>query len=78
MICKIQHSSVSCKYIIPSRNFILTFYYKRLHYLQCKLIPLDQDIENIEEDQITDTEIIHENNVILIMSIRESCTLNQV
>ena len=40
--------------------------------------PLDQDIENIEEDQIIDIEIIHTNNVILNMSIRESCTLNQV
>ena len=78
MICKIQHSSVSCKYIIPSQNFILTFYYKRLHNLHDRLIPLEQGIENKEEDQIIDIEITHENNVILIMSMRESCSLNQV
>ena len=73
VIWKIKHSSVSCKYIIPSKNFILTFYYKRLHNLHA-----DWGIENIEEDQIINIEITHENNVILIMSMRESCSLNQV
>ena len=78
VMCKIQHPSICCKYMIPSQNFIFTFYYKRWHYLQGRLIPLKQDIETIEEDQIIDIEILYNNNVLFNMNIRENCTLDQV
>ena len=78
VICKVQLSSISCKYIIPSQNFILTFYYKRWHHLQGRLVPLEQDIEQMEEDQITEIEIIYINDIIFNMSIRQNCTLDQV
>lgn len=78
VVCKIQHPSVCTKYIIPSQNFILTFYYKRWHYLQGRLIPLEQDTDNPEQDQIIELEIFYMDNIILSVKIRESCTLDQV
>lgn len=78
VVCKVQLSSISCKYMIPNQNFIFTFFYKRWHYLQGRLIPLEQDEENTQEGQIIDIEILHTNNAIINMSIRENCTLDQV
>ena len=77
VICMVQHSSISIKYMIPNQNFIITFYYSRWHYLQGRLVPLEQDVED-PDDQLIDVDIFYTNILITCMSIREKCTLDQV
>lgn len=76
--CKILEASICCKYMISTQNFIVTFFYRRWHCLEGRLVPLEQDLESFGEDPLVELDILYDNRPVYYMSIREECTLRQV
>ena len=78
VICRIDIPTMSCKFMIPSQNFILTFYYRRWHTVGGRLVPLEQDMESFKDDPIIEIDIFFDNSLVFTLKIRGLCTLKQV
>ena len=78
VICKVQIPSICCKYMIANQNFIMTFFYRRWHYIRNRLVPLEQDMEHSESDRTFDLDIWYDNSLIFNIKMRGHCTLGQV
>ena len=78
VVCRVQVPSIYCKYMIGSQNFILTFYYRRWHLTSGRMVPLEQDMDNIGEDPVIDIDIFYNNSLIFNISMRARCTLRQI
>lgn len=76
--CSVQENSIACKYMIHSQNFIMTFYYRRWHYVSGQLTPLDQDMEDFILNPIQDIDVWYNNDHLSIVKIRGMCTLQQL
>ena len=78
VLCKLEISTVCCKYMIANQNFILTFYYRRWQQIGATLVPLEQDMEDLNEDSICEFDLSYNNCVIFNIAIRKCCTLRQL
>ena len=67
--CKVKHSSVSIKYMIKSQNFILSFYYQRAHTINGKLVPLDQNENDMLNNSLIDVDVWMNNELQTTISI---------
>ena len=76
--CNVQAGSVACKYMIGTQNFIMSFYYRRWHYVGGQLTPLDQDMEDFIDSPIEDIDIWVNNEHLSIVKIRGLCSLQQL
>lgn len=76
--CRVHMDSIACKYMVASQNFILTFYYSRWHILDCKKVPLDQNLDDFGDNPIVDIDVWMGNDILCIVKLREQCTLKQL
>jgi len=70
--CMVHQDSITCKYMVGTQKFIITFYNSRWHHAGRILIPLDQDMEDFGENLIMDLDLWINNEVITILKIRSS------
>ena len=76
--CNVVEGSVTCKFMLSTQNFIMTFFYARWHTVGGNLVPLDQDMENFSADPILDVDVWLNNELLTIVKIRSMCTLHQL
>lgn len=77
VVCKVQAPSVCCKYMIANQNFILTFYYRRWHYICNRLVPLEQDMETFASKHF-EIDIWYGTLLIFSINMSGNSTLAQV
>lgn len=76
--CNVTANSIACKYMISTQNFIMTFYYRRWHYLGGQLTPLDQDLEDFTLNPVQDIDVWFNNEHLSIVNMRGMCSLQQL
>ena len=76
--CRVHIDSISCKYMVATQNFILTFYYSRWHTMNGKRVPIDQNMEDFGDNKIMEIDVWMDNTLICIVKLREQCTLKQL
>ncbi len=77
ILCEVDPGSVSAKYMIKSQNFIVSFFYRRFHFVQGAQISLDIG-EQEQEGEIVDIEIFINDEIQTIISLGKNCTLSQL
>lgn len=55
--CRVDPSSINIKYMIKSQNFIMSFYYQRSHRVNGTMVPLDQDLPNMQDNPLIQIDI---------------------
>ena len=73
--CKVDPTTLIVKYMIKSQNFIMAFYYQRLHFVNGVLVPLDQDLLNMQDNPLIYIDIWMLNEIQTIISIGQMCSL---
>ena len=76
ILCEIDLGSVSAKYMIKSQNFIVSFFYRRFHFVHG--IKVSLDIGEEQDGKIVDIEIFLNNAIQTIISLGKYCTLSQL
>ncbi len=76
--CNVVEGSVTCKYMLSTQNFIMTFFYSRWHNVGGNVVPLDQNLDNFSDDPILDIDVWLNNELLTIVKIRSMCTLHQL
>lgn len=76
ILCEIDLGSVSAKYMIKSQNFIVSFFYRRFHFVHGTKVSLD--IGEEQDGKIVDIEIFLNNAIQTIISLGKYCTLSQL
>lgn len=56
----------------------MVFYYTRWHNVARRLVPLEQDMDNLGQDTLVSIDIWYCNNLIFNKAIRGNCNLVQV
>ena len=77
IFCEVVPGSVSAKYMIKRQNFIVSFFYRRFHFVHGIKVSLDIQ-EQGQEGEIVDIEIFINNEIQTIISLGKNCTLSQL
>ena len=77
ILCEIDPWSVSAKYMIKSQNFILSFSYRRFHFVHGTQVSLDIG-EQEQGGEIVDIEIFMNNEIQTTISLGKDCNLSQL
>lgn len=76
--CKVDPSSVNVKYMIKSQNFIMSFFYQRAHRVNGTMVPLDQDLLDMQDNQLIQIDIWMNEFLQTTLSLLQECTLHQL
>ena len=75
ILCEVDPGSVSAKYMIKSQNFIVSFFYRRFHFVHGEQVSLDTE----EQDgEIVDVDIYVNNEIQTIIALGKNCSLSQL
>ena len=78
ILCKVDKQSVVCKCMIASQNFIVSFHYLRWHMVTGHLVAMDQDLRDVVSNPLRAIEVMCQNQLVTVVTVRGSVTLRQV
>lgn len=74
--CAVCYKSISVKYMIRTQNFIMTYYYKRSHFVNGDMVALDQDPHDLVS--LVNIYIWANNEIQTVISLGQECTMQQL
>ena len=75
ILCEVDSGSVSAKYMIKSQNFIVSFFYRRFHFVHGAQVSLDT---GEEDGEIVDVDVYVNNEIQTIIALGKNCSLTQL
>ncbi len=78
ILSEVCFSSLIGKYMIASQSMLLSFWYKRSHYINGVLVPMDQEAASLDNNQVMEIEVLEGSNLLTVVSLREQSTLEQL
>lgn len=76
-ICVVDKRSLICKYIINTQNFVISFHYTRYHSVHGRLVPLDQDLDDCENEAVR-LEIFVAGRLLTVLNTTSKTCLAQI
>ena len=78
ILCKVEKCSIVCKCMIASQNFIVSFHYMMWHRINGHLVGMDQGLRDDASNPLRAIEVMYENQLLTVFSVRANVTLRQV